>query len=79
MFILFGTGFVCYGFYKTMLKVHKGNVLIREEVRVKHKYTYPSITFCYKFKHGTKDVLRNYYPYLYNKWKNSGMFYYIII
>ena len=72
MFILFGIGFVFYGFYRTMVKVNQGNVLIREEVHAKQKHIYPSITFCYKFKHGTKDVLRNYYPLLYKKWQKSG-------
>ena len=73
-FVLFGIAFVFYGFYRTMLKVSQKNILIREEVVVKEKFTYPSITFCYKYKHGGKDVFRNYYPSLYDKWKKSGMF-----
>ena len=72
-FLIFGIGFVLYGFYRTMLKVSRQNILIAEEVVVKEKFTYPSITFCYKYKHGGKDVFRNYYPSLYNKWKKSGM------
>ena len=72
-FLIFGIGFVLYGFYRTMLKVSQQNILIAEEVVVKEKFTYPSITFCYKYKHGGKDVFRNYYPSLYNKWKKSGM------
>ena len=77
-FVIFGLAFVCYGFYRTMLKVSQRNILIREEVVVKEKFTYPSITFCYKYKHGGKDVFRNYYPSLYDKWKKSGMFYDLI-
>ena len=72
-FLLFGIGFVLYGFYRTMLKVGQNNVLISEEVVVEDKYTYPSITFCYKYKHGGKDVLKNYYPSLYEKWKLLGL------
>ena len=74
-FLIFGVGFVAYGFYRTMHKVSQRNILIREEVVVKEKYTYPSITFCYKYKNGGKDVFRNYYPPLYDKWKKSGMVY----
>ena len=74
-FLIFGVGFVVYGFYRTMHKVSQRNILIREEVVVKEKYTYPSITFCYKYKNGGKDVFRNYYPPLYDKWKKSGMVY----
>ena len=71
-FLIFGISFVIYGFYRTMLKVSQQNILISEEVVVKEKFTYPSITFCYKYKHGGKDVFRNYYPSLYDKWKESG-------
>ena len=72
IFVLFAIFFVCRAFYKTLLKAQDGNVLIKEEVRVFHRYKYPSITFCYKYKHGGKEVLRNYYPRLYKKWKKSG-------
>ena len=71
-FLFFGIGFVLYGFYGTMVKVNQSHILISEEVVVEEKYTYPSITFCYKYKHGGKDVLKNYYPSLFDKWKKLG-------
>ena len=71
-FVIFGIVYVIYGFIKTMQKFQEGNVNIKEEVISQKKYRYPSVTFCYKYKHGTKDVLHNYYPDLYEKWKNSG-------
>ena len=71
-FLFFGVGFVLYGFYGTMVKVNQSHILINEEVVVEEKYTYPSITFCYKYKHGGKDVLKNYYPSLFDKWKKLG-------
>ena len=74
IFILIAIFFVCRAFYKTLLKAKDGNILIKEEVRVAHRYKYPSITFCYKYKHGGKEVLRNYYPHLYKKWKQLGSF-----
>ena len=55
-----------------MVKVNQSHILINEEVVVAEKYTYPSITFCYKYKHGGKDVLKNYYPSLFDKWKKLG-------
>lgn len=72
-FLLFGFCFVLYGFHGTMVKISQRNILISEEVVVEDKFTYPSITFCYKYKHGGKDVFKNYYPSLYEKWRNSGI------
>ena len=71
-FLFFGIGFVLYGFYGTMVKVNQSHILMSEEVVVEEKYTYPSITFCYKYKHGDKNVLKNYYPSLFEKWKKLG-------
>ena len=72
-FVIFGLGMVCNGFYKTMIKVNQRNILLSEELVNEEKYTYPSITFCYKYKYGGKDVFQNYYPYLYEKWKKEGI------
>ena len=38
------------------------------------KMKYPSVTFCYKFKHGSKDVVQNYYPFLFEVAKQKGNF-----
>ena len=73
-FVIFGIIMVCAGFYNTMIRVHQNHILIRDEVFVKERYTYPSITFCYKYKYGGKDVVQNYLPSLYDKLKASGMF-----
>ena len=72
LFVLFGIGYVSYGFAETMQKFKEGNVLVKEQVLSHAKYKYPSVTFCYKYKHGSKNVLHNYYPELYKKWKKSG-------
>ena len=72
VFVLFGVVYVLYGFTKTMQKFSEGNVLVKEQVLSPTKYKYPSVTFCYKYKHGSKDVLHNYYPDLFRKWKQSG-------
>ena len=72
IFVLIALSFFCRAFHQTMIKAKQGNILIKEEVRVFPRYTYPSITFCYKYKHGSKDALRNYDPYLYERWKISG-------
>ena len=75
-FVLFGIVYVLYGFTQTMRKFKEGNVLIKEQVFSHTKYKYPSVTFCYKYKHGGKNVLDNYYPDLYEKWKQSGNLFY---
>ena len=73
MFVLFGIGYVLYSFTRTLQKYKEGNVLAKQETKYFDKYRYPSITFCYKFKHGSKDVMNNYYPSLYKKWKATGI------
>ena len=55
-----------------MIKVTEKTILIRKELVNEEKYRYPSITFCYKYKHGGKDVFMNYYPRVYEKWKKEG-------
>ena len=47
--------FVGYTYYTTILLAKKQNLNIKEEVRVKSKYLYPSITFCYVFKNEEKS------------------------
>lgn len=64
--------FVCFGFYTTMLKVKDNQISIKEETQVLPKYRYPSLTFCFIFKHGGKDVMEMYYQQLFDKWKQSG-------
>ena len=71
-FVIFGICMVCVGFYNTLLQVSQRNILMRQELFHEEKYRYPSITFCYKYKHGGKDVFQNYYPYLYKKWERAG-------
>ena len=71
-FVVFGIVYVMYGFIKSMQKFQDGNVNIKEEVISQKKYRYPSVTFCYKYKHGAKDVLHNYYSGLYEEWRKSG-------
>ena len=72
IFVTFGTIVVLYGFYGTMREVNQMKVLLQEEVEIKEKYLYPSITFCYKIKHGGKEALRNYLSFLFEKWKDQG-------
>ena len=72
IFVTFGMIVVLYGFYGTVREVNQMKVLLQEEVEIKEKYLYPSITFCYKFKHGGKEALRNYHSFLFEKWKDQG-------
>ena len=73
IYVIFGIMVVCYGFYNTMSKAKEGNILMSDQVHVLTKYIYPSVTFCYKFKHGSKSAIENYYPYIYEQGKTSGI------
>ena len=71
-YIVFGTSLVCYGLLKTIEKVTEGNILVKEGVRVLANIKYPSVTFCYKYKHGSKDAEDTYNLYFAEEWKKSG-------
>ena len=71
-FVIFGVVYVLYGFAKTMQKFKAGNVLVKEEVFYPQKYVYPSITFCYKYKHRGKNIINAYFQDLFEKLKQSG-------
>ena len=63
---------VCKGFYNGYEKFKAENVILKEEIHDFDKMRYPSITFCYKYKHGSKHATTNYFPYLYTKAKQEG-------
>ena len=71
-YIILASCFVCHGFYKTMEKMKEGNILVRDQVYVLPKIKYPSVTFCYKYKHGSKKALETYASHFTQKWKASG-------
>ena len=72
LYLVIATGVVCHGFINSYEKMRGQHVLLKEEILVLDKMRYPSITFCYKYKHGSKEVVRNYYPYLFKKAKQEG-------
>ena len=74
IYIFLAVSFVCHGFYKTSMKLQEEQVLIKEVQLDPKKVKYPSVTFCYKFKHGGKDVFGTYYQKFYAKWKQSGKY-----
>ena len=71
-YIVFASCLVCYGLYKSIERMKEGKVLVREEVRVLPKMKYPSVTFCYKYKHGRKEAMQTYRSHFIEKWKKSG-------
>ena len=76
--------FVSFGYYTTFLMAKARYRNVEEEVKVLEKYRYPSITFCYVFKHtqhdgsdthdGGKYVWTLYYRHLIQQWMKSGNF-----
>ena len=71
-YIIFASCLVCHAFYKAVKRMNAGNVLVKEEVRVLPKIKYPSVTFCYKYKHGSKEAIQTYKSYFSEEWKKSG-------
>ena len=73
IYVAIGTVVVCYGFQSGYKKFMSHNIVIKEQVYSVDKMRYPSITFCYKFKHGSKDVIQNYYPFLFQMAEQQGI------
>ena len=72
VYILFAMGLLSYEFCEIIEKMNEGNILVKEEVRVLPKIKYPSVTFCYKYKHGTKLAIHTYNYHFTENWKRSG-------
>ena len=72
IYLVTATVIVGNGFYNSYNKMKEANVLVKEEIHVLDKMRYPSITFCYKYKHGSKLALTNYYPSLLKKGRHKG-------
>ena len=66
--------FVANGLYLTLRKVKQQNVNVRFGINHISKVKFPSVTFCYKYKHGGKDAILAYRDQLFEKWKESGNF-----
>ena len=57
VYIGVATYYVCYGYYTTILMAREANLMVKEEVTVLKKYRYPSLTFCYIYKHGFMGMM----------------------
>ena len=71
-YLIFAAVFLCYEFYNTIDKVRQQKISVNLGVEVVPKIKYPSITFCHKYKHGSKNALLTYNNQLFGKWKKSG-------
>ena len=71
-YLLLAVLLVCQGLYKTLIKVRQQKVNVRHERKLVSSIKFPSVTFCYKYEHDTKDVMSAYSHQLFEKWKESG-------
>ena len=72
LYLVIAVVITCNACFKSIRKMKEANVLSNEETRVLDHMRYPSITFCYKYKHGSKHAVRNYLPYIFEKGKQEG-------
>ena len=72
MYVVIAAMVVCHGFYNAYQKMMTEAVLIRHENQAVDKLRYPSITVCYKYKHGSKLVFDNFLPRFYEEAKRKG-------
>jgi len=67
---------VSRGFYKAYRKMIEEDLSYRQEIQFNKTMRYPSVTFCYKYNHGSKKVMDNYFSEFYEKSRNSGKYKY---
>ena len=60
------------GFYNAYDKMRTEDVSTRQVYHTSEQRRYPSITFCYKYNHGTKRAIDNYLPRIYENAKRKG-------
>ena len=63
---------VSKGFYSGYNKLIEEDISYRQENKVFEKMRYPSVTFCYKYNHGSKKVMDNYLPMFYEIAQKNG-------
>ena len=73
-YLILAVVLVCRGLYVTITKVQQQAINVRAERKLVSSIKFPSVTFCYKYKHGTKGVMSAYKYQLFDKWKESGRF-----
>ena len=73
-YLILAVVLVCRGLYETFTKVQEQAINVRAERKLVSSIKFPSVTFCYKYKHGTKEVMSAYSHQLFDKWKESGRF-----
>ena len=74
IYVLVAAAIVCRGFYHAIEKFISEDVSTRQEYHTIERRRYPSITFCYKYKHGTKRVIDNYLPKFRNRAREKGIY-----
>ena len=74
LYIIFALVKVFEAFYNQYHKTMAEDVLTRRTQPTLNKMKYPSITFCYKYKHGSKQIMDNYLPSFYEKSKEKKCF-----
>ena len=72
LYVIIAMILVILGFYNAYDKFQSEDVSTRQEYRTSAQRRYPSITFCYKYKHGTKRAIDNYLPKFYEVAKRKG-------
>ena len=71
LYIIFALVMVFDAFHQQYHKRMAEDVLSRKIYKDLKKMKYPSITFCYKYKHGTKQIMDNYLSSFYEKSKKE--------
>ena len=73
IYIVIAMVLVCHGFYQAYIKFKNEDVSTRQEYQALDKLRYPSVTFCNKYKTGSKRVFDNFLPKFYEVARTKGI------
>ena len=74
VYVAIALGLVANAFYNEYEKMISEDVSRRQEYHTSEQRRYPSITFCNKFKHGSKLAFETYLPKLVEKARDHGKY-----
>ena len=74
VYVAIALGLVANAFYNEYEKMMTEDVSRRQEYRTSEQRRYPSVTFCNKFKHGSKQAFESYLPKLVEKARDNGKY-----
>ena len=74
LYITIAVLYALYSMFRTFKKIQEGRTVVSISELDLREYLYPSVTMCFKFKDGIKDIIPSLWI---DKWKDTGKYHVI--